>query len=47
MKQTEMSGYLKMITAGVGVLLLVFIFWFLPLVLRAPLLGAAGEGGYR
>ena len=47
MKQTEMSGYLKMITAGVGVLLLVFIFWFLPLVLREPLLGAAGEGGYR
>lgn len=46
MKQTEMSGYLKMITAGVGVLLLAFLFWFLPLVLKEPLVGAAGEGGY-
>ena len=37
MKQTEMSGYLKVITAGVGVLLAVFLFWFLPLVLKEPL----------
>lgn len=47
MKQTEMSGYLKMITTGVGVLLLLFLFWFLPLVLREPLMKAAGEMGYR
>lgn len=46
MKQTEMSGYLKGITAGVGVLLIVFVFWFLPLVLREPLTETAGEGGY-
>ncbi len=47
MKQTEMSGYLKVITIGVGVLLLAFVFWFLPLVLEEPLLEAAGETGYR
>ncbi len=47
MKQTEMSGYLKMITIGVGVLLAAFVFWFLPLVLREPLIDTAGEGGYR
>lgn len=47
MKQTEMSGYLKVITVGVGVLLLAFVFWFLPLVLREPLTGTAGEAGYR
>ena len=37
MKQTEMSGYLKVITVGVGILLLAFVFWFLPLVLKEPL----------
>ncbi len=47
MRQTEMSGYLKVVTAGVGVLLLVFLFWFLPLVLKEPLTSTAGEGGYR
>lgn len=47
MRQTEMSGYLKVVTAGVGALLLVFIFWFLPLVLREPLMESAGESGYR
>ncbi len=47
MKQTEMSGYLKVITVGVGVLLLAFIFWFLPLVLKEPLTEAAGQSGYR
>ena len=47
MKQTEMSGYLKMITVGVGGLLLAFLFWFLPLVLKEPLIRAAGEGGYK
>jgi MFS family permease len=47
MKQTEMSGYLKVITAGVGVLLAVFLFWFLPLVLKEPLTETAGENGYR
>lgn len=47
MKQTEMSGYLKMITTGVGVLLLLFLFWFLPLVLQEPMRKAAGETGYR
>lgn len=47
MKQTEMSGYLKMITAGVGVFWMIFVFWFLPLVLKEPLTAAAGSGGYR
>lgn len=47
MKQTEMSAYLKVITLGVGVLLLAFLFWFLPLVLREPLMETAGEAGYR
>lgn len=47
MKQTEMSGYLKMITIGVGVLLILFVFWFLPLVLQEPLVETAGEGGYK
>lgn len=46
MKQREMSGYLKMITAGVGVLLLVFVLWFLPLVLKETLVGIAGSRGY-
>jgi len=46
MKQKEMSGYLKMITAGVGVLLLVFVLWFLPLVLKEPLTRIAGSSGY-
>ena len=47
MKQTEMSGYLKMVTAGVGVLLLIFAAWFLPLVLKEPLIAAGGVTGYR
>ena len=47
MKQTEMSGYLKMITVGVGILLLAFVFWFLPLVLKEPLTDTAGKGGYQ
>lgn len=47
MKQTEMSGYLKIVTIGVGLLLLAFVFWFLPLVLKEPLTETAGEGGYR
>lgn len=47
MKQTEMSVYLKMITLGVGALLIMFVFWFLPLVLKEPLVAAAGESGYR
>ena len=47
MKQTEMSGYLKVITIGVGILLLAFVFWFLPLVLQEPLVETAGTGGYR
>lgn len=46
MKQKEMSKYLKAITIGVGILLLVFAFWFLPLVLRETLTGIAGTGGY-
>lgn len=45
--QAEMSGYLKAITIGVGVFLLCFIFWFLPLVLQKPLMEAAGENGYQ
>lgn len=47
MKQTEMSVYLKAVTLGVGALLMAFVFWFLPLVLKAPLTEAAGPGGYR
>lgn len=46
MKQREMSKYLKAITAGVGLLLLVFVLWFLPLVLRETLMELAGAGGY-
>lgn len=33
MKQREMSIYLKVITAGVGILLLAFVLWFLPMML--------------
>ncbi|MBS6397541.1 MAG: DUF2975 domain-containing protein [Clostridiales bacterium] len=47
MKQTEMSGYLKVITAGVGVLLLVFAVWFLPLVLKETLEEVGGVYAYR
>lgn len=47
MKQTEMSRYLKAITIGVGALLLVFVCWFLPLVLKEPLEATAGERGYQ
>lgn len=47
MRQTEMSGYLKVITVGVGVLLLVFVLWFLPMVLRDPFGRLVGAGGYR
>lgn len=47
MKQREMSKYLKAITAGVGILLLVFVLWFLPLVLRETLTEIAGNSGYR
>lgn len=46
MKQSEMSGYLKVITLGVGVLLLVFVLWFLPLVLKETLVEIAGSSGY-
>ena len=34
MKQTEMSKYLKLITAGTGILFLALVAWFLPSVLR-------------
>ena len=30
MSQKEMAGYLKLITAGIGVLFLLFVLWFLP-----------------
>lgn len=46
MKQREMSKYLKAVTIGVGLLLLAFVFWFLPLVLRETLTELAGNGGY-
>lgn len=47
MKQTEMSKYLKLVTIGVGVLLAVLVFRFLPLVLRETMEAAAGKDGYR
>lgn len=47
MKQTEMSVYLKVVTLGVGALLMAFVFWFLPLVLKESLTEAAGAGGYQ
>lgn len=47
MKQREMSKYLKAITAGVGILLLLFVLWFLPLVLKETLTRIAGNSGYR
>lgn len=46
MKQSEMSNYLKFITAGVGVLLLIFVFWFLPMVLKDTLTELGGPAGY-
>lgn len=46
MKQSEMSNYLKFITAGVGVLLLIFVFWFLPMILKNTLMGLGGAAGY-
>lgn len=47
MKQSEMSGYLKIVTLGVGVFLLAFVLWFLPLVLKDTLIETAGTNGYR
>ncbi len=47
MKQSEMSGYLKIVTLGVGVFLLAFVLWFLPLIVRDTLVEAAGTAGYR
>ena len=47
MKQSEMSGYLKIVTLLVGVFLLVFVLWFLPLVLKDTLVEAAGTDGYK
>ena len=41
MKQSEMSGYLKIVTLGVGVFLLAFVLWFLPLVLKDTLMETA------
>ena len=46
MKQTEMSKYLKLITAGTGILFLALVAWFLPSVLRQVLDGQAGKGVY-
>ena len=47
MKQTEMSKYLKIITAGTGILFLVLVVWFLPSVLKQMLAGQAGNAVYR
>lgn len=47
MKQREMSIYLKAITAGVGILLLVFVFWFFPMVLEEIRPEFAGSQGRR
>ncbi len=47
MKQKEMSRYLKAITIGVGVLLLIFVSWFLPMVLKEPFGTIAGKRGYQ
>lgn len=47
MKQTEMSKYLKIITAGTGILFLVLVVWFLPSVLKQMLAARAGNAVYR
>lgn len=47
MKQTEMSKYLKIITAGTGILFLVLVVRFLPSVLKQMLAGQAGNAVYR
>lgn len=46
MKQLEMSKYLKFITAGVGILLLVFVVWFLPMILKGTLMEIGGRSLY-
>lgn len=46
MKQKEMSKYLKLVTVGVGVFLLAFVIWFLPMALREILIDMAGSTGY-
>lgn len=47
MKQKEMSMYLKFITAGISVFLLIFVVWFLPVVLKSNITAAGGENTYR
>lgn len=46
MKQKEMSNYLKMITTGIAILLLLFVVWFLPTVLKDVLYELGGKAGY-
>ena len=46
MKQKEMAKYLKIITIGVGILLFLFVMWFLPMVLKEVLYELGGETGF-
>ena len=46
MKQKEMSNYLKIVTVGVGIILAVFVLWFLPMALKETLTDAGGSAGY-
>lgn len=47
MDQKEMSNFLKIITVGVSVVLLILVVWFLPSVLKELLMETAGVNGYR
>lgn len=47
MSQKEMARYLKGITAGIGVLFLVFVVWFLPDTLRQVLPEIMGREFYQ
>lgn len=46
MKQREISRYLKVVTAGVTVLFLIFVVWFMPSVLKKTVLEAWGKTAF-